>query len=58
MFGKNRTRISDTLHEDLNTFMIISPWILSGRGGILKTGCTKNQNTHFISNASDGTITK
>ena len=42
VFGKNRTRISDTLHEDRNTFMIISPWILSGRGGIFKTGCTEN----------------
>jgi hypothetical protein len=58
VFGKNHTRISDTLHEDRNTFMIISPYILSGRGGVLNSGCTENQNTHFISNAPDWTITK
>jgi hypothetical protein len=57
VFGKNRTRISDTLHEDLNTFVNISPCILFGRGDVLNICCTENQNTHFIWNASDGTIT-
>jgi hypothetical protein len=44
---KNLTRIKDTLHEDLITFMIISHSVLLRMRNGSEKICRENQNTHF-----------
>jgi hypothetical protein len=38
------------LHEDISTFMIISPWILLRMRNYSDRSCRENQNTHFMLN--------
>jgi len=44
------TKITDTLLEDLRTFMIISPWTLFGIRNVSNKICRENQNTYFMFN--------
>ena len=46
-FNQNPTRITDTLHENVFTFMTISRWILLRMRNVLDKSCRENQNTHF-----------
>ena len=46
-FHSNLTRIADTLHEDVHTFVITSRWILSMRN-ISDTNCRENRNTFYV----------
>jgi hypothetical protein len=47
---KNPTRITDTLHEDVFTFMTISCWILLRVTSMLDKVYIENKNTHFMFN--------
>jgi hypothetical protein len=49
-FIKNLTRITDTLHKDLCTFMIISRWFLLRIRNVSDKSCRENQNTNFMFN--------
>jgi len=44
------TRITDTLHEDLCTFMIISRYVLRRLRNISDTMCRENQNKYLFKN--------
>jgi hypothetical protein len=48
-FKLNRRRITDTLHEDVGTIMIISHWILLRIKNICDRKCKQNEKSHFIS---------
>jgi hypothetical protein len=47
-FYSNPTRISDTLHKDVFTFLTISRWIILRMWNISNKSCRENQNIHFI----------
>ena len=47
-FHWNPTRITDTLHEDLHTFMIISRSFLLRIKNVSDRICRQNQSTHFV----------
>jgi hypothetical protein len=49
-FYCNLTRITGTLHDDLCTFMIISPWILIRIRNVSDTSCGENHYTCFMCN--------
>jgi hypothetical protein len=49
-FHLNLTRITDTLHEDLFTFMIIFCSVLLGMRNVSEKSCRENQETHFMFN--------
>ena len=49
-FYCNPARITDTLHEDVFTFMTISRWILLKVRNVSNQCCRGNQNTHFVFN--------
>jgi hypothetical protein len=49
-FSLNMTRITDTSHEHLCTFTIISRWILLRMIKVSDKICRENQNTHFVFN--------
>jgi len=51
-FHKNLTIITDTLHEDQYTFVIISRSILHRMRNVSDKSCRENQNKHFIFNKS------
>jgi len=46
----NLTRIMGTLHENIQTFVIISRWILCRMRNVPDKGCRGNQNTTFMFN--------
>jgi len=48
MFNWNLTRITDTLHEDRYTFMIICPSVLLRLENISNKIWRESQNTHFM----------
>ena len=43
-------RITDTLHKDQYTFLIISRWILRRMRNVSDKSFRENQNTHFVFN--------
>ena len=45
---RNLTRITDTLHEEQYTCLILSRWILLRMGNALHKSCRENQNTRFV----------
>jgi len=47
-FDYHVTRARSTLHEDLHTFMIITPSTLPRMRGILDKSCRENRNTNFM----------
>jgi hypothetical protein len=47
-FHYNLTRITGTLHEDHQTFFIISRLILLRMRNVSDKSCRENQNTHFM----------
>jgi len=47
-FHENLTRITDTLHEAVFTFMTISRSVLLRMRNVSEKSCRKNQNTHFV----------
>ena len=49
-FFQNQTVITGTLHEDQNTFFIISLSVLLRMRNVPVKSCTENQNTHFVIN--------
>jgi hypothetical protein len=46
----NPTRIKGTLHEEVNTFITISRYVLLKMRIVLDKRCRENQNTHFMLN--------
>jgi len=42
------TRVINTEHEELCTFMIVSLWILLRMRNVSDESCRENQNTHFV----------
>ena len=47
-FYPNLTRITDNLHEEQYTFVILSRWILLRMRNISHKSCRENQKTHFV----------
>jgi len=47
-FHENRTRITGTLHEHQNTFLIISRSVLLTTRNVSDQNCKENQNTYFV----------
>ena len=47
-FHYNVTRITVTLHEDLRTFMIVTPWIIVRMKNFLEIRCRKKIKTHVV----------
>ena len=47
-FFQNQTVITGTLHEDQNTFFIISLSVLLRMRNVSVKSCTENQNTYFV----------
>ena len=45
---QNLTKITGTLHEDQNTFLIISRSFLLRMRNVSDKSCRENQNTHFV----------
>ena len=46
----NLTSITNTLHEDQHTFLIISRSVLLRMRKVSEKSCKENKNTHFTSN--------
>jgi hypothetical protein len=44
---QNLTRTTDTLHEDILTFMTISRWIILRMRNVSNKSCRENKNTIF-----------
>ena len=49
-FRQNPKKITGTLHEDQNTFLIITRSLLLRMRNVSDKGCRENKNTHFLFN--------
>jgi len=47
-FHYNLTTLTGTVHEDRDTFLIISRSVLLRMRNVSDKRCTENQNTHFV----------
>jgi len=55
-FHWNLTKITNTLHEDVCTFMIISSSLLLRMRNVSDKSCRENRNTHFMSKKLSGKL--